>query len=115
MSRPGHEEARGGQKKAMKQVFLGVWWCLALSGCSFWIFGGDNEDHLVGKRYIDENVRSEMPVYASPEDVEPREGDVIVKPGLFARLNPFASDEEELGPPAEADDDGSLFRGFLPF
>jgi hypothetical protein len=99
----------------MKQVFLGVWWCLALSGCSFWIFGGDNEDHLVGKRYIDENVRSEMPVYASPEDVEPREGDVIVKPGLFARLNPFASDEDdELGPPVEADD-GSLFRSFLPF
>ena len=99
----------------MKQVFLGVWWCLALSGCSFWIFGGDNEDHLIGKRYIDENVRSEMPVYASPEDVEPREGDVIVKPGLFVRLNPFASDEDdELGPPAKADDD-SLFRSFLPF
>ena len=57
-----------------------------------------------------------MPVYASPEDVEPREGDVIVKPGLFARLNPFASDEDdELGPPPEVDDDGSLFRSFLPF
>ena len=103
----------------MKQMFLGLCWCLTLSGCSFWIFGEQNEDHLIGRRYIEENVRSETPVYASPEDVEPREGDVIVKPGLFARLNPFASSdeegEEELGQPVGVEDDDSLFRRFLPF
>jgi metal-dependent hydrolase (beta-lactamase superfamily II) len=99
-------------------VFLVVWWCLTLSGCSFWIFGEKKADHVIGMRYLEENVRSEMPVYASPEDVEPREGDVIVKPGLFARLNPFASsddDEEELGQPIGAEDDDSVFRRFLPF
>ncbi len=100
----------------MRHVFLGLVWCVTLSACSLWPFGSQNEDHFIGKRYIEENVHSEMPVYAGPEDVEPREGDVIVKPGLFARLNPFASsdedDEEERSLPK---DDDRLFRRFLPF
>ncbi len=103
----------------MKRRFLGLAWCLTLGACSLWPFGPENADHLIGRRYIEENVRSEMPVYASPQDVEPREGDVVVKPGLFARLNPFADsddeDEEAPGPPPGAEDDDSLFRRFLPF
>src|SRR5436309_15568641 len=37
----------------------------------------------------------EVPVYGTSQDLEPPPGAVIVKPGLFDRLTPFGSAEEE--------------------
>lgn len=91
-----------------------------MGGCTTWIFGNKKEDHVVGLRYIEENVHSEIPVYARPEDLEPQEGDLIVEPGFFSRLNPFASEESDIQALEEAtaaneQDDESLFRTWLPF
>ncbi len=93
---------------------------LTLHGCTTWIFGDKNADHLVGLRYLEENVHAEIPVYTRPEDLEPQEGDLIVEPGFFSRLNPFASEEGDLRELEEAtaaneQDDESLFRSWLPF
>jgi hypothetical protein len=49
----------------------------------------------------------EVPVYGTAQDLEPPPGGVIVKPGLFARLNPFRRAEEEQKPQDQSQDEHS--------
>jgi hypothetical protein len=41
---------------------------------------------------------TDVPVYGTAQDLEPPPGAVIVKPGLFARFNPFGRSEDEQKP-----------------
>jgi hypothetical protein len=62
----------------------------------------------------------EVPVYSSAQDVEPAPGEMIEKPGWFARLNPFKGSGDQ-GPSSSStssggsSDDDSSWGNLWPF
>jgi hypothetical protein len=65
---------------------------------------------------------TDVPLYGTAQDLEPKPGETITKPGLLSRLNPFAGDDGER--PAEDDDaaeagkerdEKGFFDRLLPF
>ncbi|MCS6924595.1 MAG: hypothetical protein NZ578_01715 [Candidatus Binatia bacterium] len=64
----------------------------------------------------------EAPVYGTAQELDPKPGETITKPGLLSRLNPFGRSEDEQPSQAEStadaeeekDDKGFLER-LLPF
>ncbi len=123
----------------MKKWLALIWICLMLNSCSTWIYSKKeieccenqaaccHEQMCCLVRYAKAAGKEpkvftpDVPVYARPEDMEAPQGAIVVKPGLFARLNPWSSkftdldevDETEVLAPGN--DDDSLFKGLLPW
>lgn len=110
-----------------------------LSSCSSWVFGEKkveccenqaaccHEQMCCLVRYaeaagkVPKVFTPDIPVYVRPEDLEAPEGAIVVKPGLFSRLNPWSSkftdldeiDDSEVQTSSGEDD--NLFKGLLPW